>query len=72
MSGDSADLSAGAREVDGARVLGATVDIGDAGTLREMADQQSAAVRDYCEKAYPYSLLYQGYQVVLSWKEGPD
>ena len=39
MSGDSADLSAGAREVDGARVLGATVDIGDAGTLREMADQ---------------------------------
>ena len=39
MSGDSADLSADAREVDGAHVLGATVDIGDAGTLREMADQ---------------------------------
>jgi len=39
MSGDSADLSADAREVDGARVLGAIVEIGDAGTLREMADQ---------------------------------
>ena len=39
MSGDSADLSAGAQEVDGARVLGVKVDIGDAGTLREMADQ---------------------------------
>jgi alanyl-tRNA synthetase len=39
MSGDSADLSADARQVDGARVLGATVDIGDAGALREMADQ---------------------------------
>jgi len=39
MSGDSADLSAEAREVDGARVLGATVELGDAGALREMADQ---------------------------------
>ena len=39
MSGDSADLSTDAREVDGARVLGATVDLGDAGALREMADQ---------------------------------
>jgi len=39
MSGDSADLSADARELGGARVLGATVDIGDAGALREMADQ---------------------------------
>ena len=39
MSGDSADLSASAREVDGARVLGATVELGDAGALREMADQ---------------------------------
>jgi alanyl-tRNA synthetase len=39
MSGDSADLSAQAREVDGARVLGATVELGDAGALREMADQ---------------------------------
>ncbi len=39
MSGDSADLSADAREVDGARVLGATVELGDAGALREMADQ---------------------------------
>jgi alanyl-tRNA synthetase len=39
MSGDSADLSAEAREVDGVRVLGATVELGDAGALREMADQ---------------------------------
>ena len=39
MSGDSADLSADAREVDGARVLGATVKLGDAVALREMADQ---------------------------------
>jgi alanyl-tRNA synthetase len=39
MSGDSADLSGDAREVDGARVLGATVELGDAGALREMADQ---------------------------------
>ncbi len=39
MSGGSADLSSEAREVDGARVLGATVDIADAGSLREMADQ---------------------------------
>jgi len=39
MSGDSADLSADAREVDGARVLGAVVELGDAGALREMADQ---------------------------------
>jgi alanyl-tRNA synthetase len=39
MSGDSADLSTDAREIDGARVLGATVELGDAGALREMADQ---------------------------------
>jgi alanyl-tRNA synthetase len=39
MSGDSADLSADAREVDGVRVLGATVELGDAVALREMADQ---------------------------------
>ena len=39
MSGDSAELSAEAREVDGVRVLGATVELGDAGALREMADQ---------------------------------
>ena len=39
MSGDSADLSSDAREVEGAKVLGATVDIGDAGALRDMADQ---------------------------------
>ncbi len=39
MSGDSADLSADAREVKGARVLGAVVELGDAGALREMADQ---------------------------------
>ncbi|MBW2211691.1 MAG: alanine--tRNA ligase [Deltaproteobacteria bacterium] len=47
MSGDSADLSADAREVDGARVLGATVELGDAGALREMADQ----LRDKLEPA---------------------
>ncbi len=39
MSGDSVDLAADAREVDGARVLGAAVELGDAGALREMADQ---------------------------------
>jgi alanyl-tRNA synthetase len=39
MSGDSADLSSSARDVDGAKVLGAKVDLGDAGALREMADQ---------------------------------
>ncbi len=39
MSGGSTDLSAQAREVDGARVLGATVELGDAGALRDMADQ---------------------------------
>ncbi|MGB5351672.1 MAG: alanine--tRNA ligase, partial [Polyangiales bacterium] len=39
MSGDSADLSANARQIDGASVLGATVELGDAGALREMADQ---------------------------------
>ena len=39
MSGDSADLSADAREVEGARVLGAVVELGDPGALREMADQ---------------------------------
>ncbi|MGB5502594.1 MAG: alanine--tRNA ligase [Polyangiales bacterium] len=39
MSGESADLSANAREIDGARVLGAMVELGDAGALREMADQ---------------------------------
>ncbi|MGD8608119.1 MAG: DHHA1 domain-containing protein, partial [Myxococcales bacterium] len=39
MSGERADLSAEAREIEGARVLGALVDIGDAGALREMADQ---------------------------------
>ena len=39
MSGGSADLSAGARELRGARVLGARVDIGDVGTLRAMAEQ---------------------------------
>ena len=39
MSGGSGDLSAAARQFDGARVLGAAVEIGDAGTLREMADQ---------------------------------
>jgi alanyl-tRNA synthetase len=39
MSGDSTDLSAKARELDGARVLGAMVEVGDAGALREMADQ---------------------------------
>jgi alanyl-tRNA synthetase len=39
MSGESVDLSAHAREVDGTRVLGATVELGDAAALREMADQ---------------------------------
>ncbi len=39
MSGGSGDLSAAARKVDDASVLGAIVEIGDAGTLREMADQ---------------------------------
>ena len=39
MSGGSRDLSAAARKVDGGSVLGAMVEIGDAGTLREMADQ---------------------------------
>jgi alanyl-tRNA synthetase len=39
MSGDSADLSASAREIDDAKVLGAVVELGDAGALREMADQ---------------------------------
>jgi len=39
MAGGSGDLSAQARKVDGTHVLGAKVDIGDAGTLRDMADQ---------------------------------
>jgi alanyl-tRNA synthetase len=39
MSGGSGDLSAAARKVEGVSVLGAMVEIGDAGTLREMADQ---------------------------------
>ncbi len=39
MSGERSDLSAEARDIDGARVLGALVEIGDAGALREMADQ---------------------------------
>ena len=39
MKGGSGDLSSSAREIDGTHVLGAKVDIGDAGTLREMADQ---------------------------------
>ncbi len=39
MSGDSIDLSAHAREIDGTRVLGATVELGDASALRDMADQ---------------------------------
>jgi len=39
MQGGSRDLTSGAKEVDGFRVLGATVDLGDAKALREMADQ---------------------------------
>ncbi len=39
MSGERADLSAEAKDVDGTRVLGATVEVGDVGSLREMADQ---------------------------------
>ncbi|MEM8608395.1 MAG: alanine--tRNA ligase, partial [Myxococcota bacterium] len=47
MAGGSGDLSSSARQIEGAQVLGATVDIGDAGTLREMADQ----LRDKLEPA---------------------
>ncbi|MFW6051500.1 MAG: alanine--tRNA ligase [Myxococcota bacterium] len=39
MSGGSRDLTAEAREVDGIRVVGATVELGDPKALREMADQ---------------------------------
>jgi alanyl-tRNA synthetase len=39
MSGGSHDLATEAREADGFRVLGASVELGDAKTLREMADQ---------------------------------
>ncbi len=39
MSGEGTDLSSKAREVDGVHVLGATVELGDAKALREMADQ---------------------------------
>ena len=39
VSGGSSDLSADAREVDGVRVLGACVDIGDPKALRELADK---------------------------------
>jgi alanyl-tRNA synthetase len=39
MAGGKVDLAADAREIDGARVLGATVEIGEAKALREMADK---------------------------------
>ncbi|NOY94062.1 MAG: alanine--tRNA ligase [Deltaproteobacteria bacterium] len=39
MEGGGEDLSSQAREVDGIRVLGAKVGLGDAGALREMADK---------------------------------
>ena len=39
MSGGSQDLTADAKDVGGMRVLGATVELGDAKALRELADQ---------------------------------
>ena len=39
MSGGATDLSADAKEINGMTVLGATVELGDAGALRQMADQ---------------------------------
>jgi alanyl-tRNA synthetase len=39
MSGGSSDLGADARDIDGVKVLGAVVDLGDAEALREMADK---------------------------------
>jgi len=39
MSGSSTDLTAGAKEQAGVRVLGAVVELGDGKALREMADQ---------------------------------
>jgi alanyl-tRNA synthetase len=39
MSGGGADLGAEAKDVDGVKVLGAVVDLGDPQALREMADQ---------------------------------
>ncbi|MDD9934126.1 MAG: DHHA1 domain-containing protein, partial [Myxococcales bacterium] len=39
ISGGSGDLTADAREIDGVKVLGALVDVGDPGALRELADQ---------------------------------
>lgn len=39
LSGGSQDLSAGAKEIDGANVLGVAVPVGDGKALREMADK---------------------------------
>ena len=39
VSGGTTDLTAGAREVGGVKLLGAVVDLGDAGALRELADK---------------------------------
>ena len=39
IGGGSGDLSREAKEIGGVKVLGAVVDIGDPGALREMADQ---------------------------------
>ena len=38
VSGGAGDLSAGAKEIGGVKVLGAVVDLGDANALRELAD----------------------------------
>lgn len=47
MSGGSRDLATEAREIDGARLLGATIELGDGKALRELADQ----LRDRLEPA---------------------
>ncbi len=47
MSGGATDFASQARQVDGAKVLGAVVELGDVGALREMADQ----LRDKLEPA---------------------
>jgi alanyl-tRNA synthetase len=39
MQGGSKDLTASARDINGVKVLGAVVDIGDPKALRELADQ---------------------------------
>ena len=39
MSGGTTDFTSQAKQIDGAKVLGAVVELGDVGALREMADQ---------------------------------